>query len=211
MRLLTPPQKKLSSRQISAAAENIAAAQFAMCGFDVLEQGVRARYFYDLCVANSCGMMKVTVHGSFRGFWNLVDPTLQRTARTAAEYHRAIDRWLDRQGTRVAYCLVQFDATDLKQMPRIYLASAAEVAARLHTSVDQLGDTALYEQYEIEDPSGRHTVEQLPERWRFSQDRIAELMGAPEAKPFDYGFSAADACVPGPAITPAFESQPMMN
>ena len=186
-----------------------------MCGFDVLEQGVRARYFYDLGVANAYGMMKVTVVGSFRGFWNLVDPYLDNGAPiTPAGYHRAIDRWMDRQGARVTYCLVQFESADLSRMPRIYLASAGEVAAKLHESVEQLGDTALYEQYELEDGSGRHTVEALPAQWRFSQQRIAELMDAPERKaPLRYRISEAAACAACAATSPAacVNCLPMMN
>jgi hypothetical protein len=152
MRLLTPsPQKRVSTRQLSTAAENIAAAQFAMHGFDVLEKGNQARFFYDLGVANAGGMLKITVHGSFRGFWNLVGPYLDKTVSAAIACHKAIDRWLDRQGIRVTYCLVQFDSADLTSMPRLYLASAADIATRLHQSVDMLGDTALYEQFEVED------------------------------------------------------------
>jgi len=212
MRLLTPsPQKQLSARQISSAAENIAAAQFAMYGFDVLEQGNRARYFYDLGVANAGGMLKVTVHGSFRGFWKLVDPSVNKSPSTPAAYHKAIDRWIERQGGRVTYCLVQFDSSDLTSMPRIYLATAAEIAARLHQSVEMLGDTALYEQFEVEDASGRHTVETLPAHWRFSQSRIAELMEAPEGKnALEFRFSDAAACaVAQPAVR--VDCLPMVN
>jgi len=210
MRLLTPPpQKRLSTRQISTAAENIAAAQFAMYGFDVLEQGNRARYFYGLGVANAGGMLKVTVHGSFRGFWNLVDPNLNKSAAAGPACHKTIDRWINRQGGHVTYCLVQFDSSDLTSMPRIYLASAADIAARLHESVEMLGDTALYEQFEVEDGSGRHTVETLPAHWRFSQTRIAELMEAPEAKGSrEFRFSEAACVAAQPA---AVERVPMVN
>ena len=209
---LSIPQKRLTTRQISAAAENIAAAQFAMHGFDVLEHGGATRQFYDLGVANSGGMMKLTVHGSLRGFWNLVDPYVYKGAqgRTPADYHRAIDRWLERQGGKVTFCLVQLEPADLTRMPRIYLASAADIASRLHQSVETLGDTALYEEYELEDGDGRHTVETLPARWRFSQERIAELMQAPEVKAaMEFRFSE----VPARAATEAacLDCLPMMN
>lgn len=218
MRVLTSssiPHKRLSSRQISAAAENIAAAQFAMHGFDLLEQGGQTRYFYDLGVANAGGMMKVTVYGSFRGFWNLVDPFLYKApaSRTRSDDHRAIGRWLERQGAKVTFCLVQFELADLSRMPRIYLATAGEIAARLHESVEMLGDTALYEEFEIEDAGGRHTVETLPARWRFSQERIAELMETPESKAIEFRFSEAATC----AVCATAESAacakclPMMN
>jgi hypothetical protein len=211
MRLLTPaPQKRISTRQLSSAAENIAAAQFAVHGFDVLEQGNRARYFYDLGVANAGGMLKVTVHGSFRGFWNLVDPNLTKSASAGVAHHKTIDRWIRRQVGHVAYCLVQFDPSELTSMPRIYLASAADIAARLHESVEMLGDTALYEQFEVEDGNGRHTVETLPAHWRFSQERIAQLMDAPEGKA-DLGFRFSEAACAASQPAPSVERLPMVN
>jgi hypothetical protein len=216
MRILTPsiPQKRLSSRQVSAAAENITAAQFAMHGFDVLEQGGQTRYFYDLGVANSGGMMKITVHGSLRGFWNLVDPYLYKAGqnRVRADYHRAIDRWLERQGAKVAHCLVQLEPADLSHMPRIYLATAAEIAARLHECVETLGDAALYEQFEVEDSNGGHTVETLPAGWRFSQERIAELMEAPQGRAPELRFPEAPMCTACAPEPPAcLDCLPLMN
>ena len=214
MRVLTPiPQKRPSSRQVSAAAENIAAAQFAMHGLDVLEQGRRARYFYDLSVANSAGMMKVTVYGSFRGFWNLLETPAGSTteALKPAECHRAINRWFDRQGRHVVFCLVQFEPSDLKSMPRMYLATPAEIAARLHTSVEQLGDVALYEQYEIEDSTGLHTVETLPADWRFSEQRIAELMTTEDKPSQDFKLAANAAFTAPAAQSTVLQSLPMVN
>ena len=73
MKLPTPPKMTLSTRQLTVAAENIVAAQFALSGFDVLEQAGRARSLYDLVVAEAGGMMKVTVHGCVYGFRNVVD------------------------------------------------------------------------------------------------------------------------------------------
>lgn len=216
MRLLTPsPQRRLSSRRLSAAAENIAAAQFAIYGFDVLEQGAQARYVHGLAVANADGMMKLVVHGSIRGFWNLVDPFLDRSApRSPAQCHKAIDRWLDRQSASLTYCLVQFESSDLTSMPRVYLASAGEIAGRLHASVELLGDTALYEQFEVEDGSGRHVIEALPAEWRFSQERVAELMeGSRENEVIAFRFSEAAACTACAAVKPAacVHCLPMMN
>jgi len=70
------PQEQLSNQQVSAAAENLAAAQFSLFGFDVLEQASRGRFVYDLGVARSGGMIKVMVHGSLDGFWDLVEAYL---------------------------------------------------------------------------------------------------------------------------------------
>ena len=186
------PQPQLSSRQVSAAAENLAAAQFSLYGFDVLEHSGLARFVYDLGVARSGGMMKVMVHGSLDGFWDLVEPYLDRASATRADYHRAINLWLENHGRRVACCLVKFESADLRQAPRIYLASAAEVAERLHDIVEQVGVSALCEEYAIVDTCGSRRIESLPEKWRFSQTRIADLMSSPEGeKPLHFPFPAA--------------------
>ncbi len=217
MRLLTSPTKQVSARQLSIAAENIAAAQFALHGFDVLEHAGRGRILYDLGVAKYDGMLKVAVHGSLDGFWNLVDPYLDMPANgrvTRADYHRAIDRWLERHSNHITCCLVQFASSDLTGMPRIYLASAEEVAQRLHGSTEKLGDSALYEQYEITDEAGAHSVEQLPSDWLFSAQRIAELMEAPMGKrPLAYRISEAATCMPCAASDRAacVMCLPMMN
>jgi hypothetical protein len=189
---LASPQPQLSSRQVSAAAENLAAAQFSLYGFDVLEQAGRARFVYDLGVAKSGGMMKVTVHGSLDGIWDVVEPYLEQTPAGNPDYHRAIDRWLENHGWRVTCCLVKFESADLRQSPKIYLASAAEIAEKLHEIVDNVGVSALCEEYAIVDSCGSRRVETLPEKWQFSQVRIAELMRDPEAnKPLRFGFSAS--------------------
>jgi hypothetical protein len=171
-------QTKLSSSQISVAAEAFAAAQFALSGFDVLEQAGRSRHVFDLAVARSGGMLRLSVHASFNGFWDLVDRYLNTSKRadaTIADYHRAIKTWFEHQSSRVTCCLVQFEPADLHRMPRLYLASPAEVAMRLHEKIDRLSTEEL-------DTSGIdmvHRLEGMPQSWRFSQTRIAELMELP--------------------------------
>jgi len=185
------PQPQLSAQQVSAAAENLAAAQFSLYGFDVLEHSGRARSLYDLGVAKSGGMMKVMVHGSLDGFWELVEPYLDRAPATKANYHRAISLWLENHGRRMACCLVKFESADLCRSPRIYLASAAEIAERLHEIVEHVGVSALCEEYAVVDTCGSRRIESLPEKWRFTQTRIADLMRSPEnEKPLQFGFSA---------------------
>lgn len=217
MKLLTSPKKTISSRHISVAAEAMAAAQFALNGFDVLEQAGRARFFYDLGVAKSGGMLKVSVHGSLDGFWDLVDSYLDRKMNrrvTRADYHRAIGLWL-KHHSFLTCCLVQFESEDLGGMPRIYLASAAEIAAKLHELADKLGDTALYEQFEVTNGfDGTHVTETLPASWRFSATRIKELLESPsEETTLRYRFSSAATCAECAEAKPAacVKCLPMMN
>lgn len=184
------PQPQLSARQVSTAAENLAAAQFSLYGFDVLEHSGRAHFVYDLGVAKSGGMMKMMVHGSLDGFWDFVEPYLDRTPPAKADYHRAISLWLEHHGRRAVCCLVKFESHELRQSPRIYLASAAEIAERLHDIVENLGVSALCEKYEVVDSLGSRRIESLPAKWCFSEARIADLMQSlEEEKPPRFHFS----------------------
>lgn len=216
MRLVASPEKKISTRQLTIAAEKIAAARFALCGFDVQELDGHTRF--DLGVKKSGSTIKISVYGSLDGFWDLVGPYLDTTSTAASreDYHRAIDKWLERHRSSAAYCLVQFESTDLEGMPRVYLASAADIANKLHETADRLGDSALYEQYEVTQPDGSHSVEGLPSRWRFSQSRIAELMeqgASARQKPLEFRFSSAPRCKACAAAQPAacLDCLPMMN
>jgi hypothetical protein len=176
------PNPGPTPRQVSVAAQKMAAAQFSLFGFDVLEQSGSARFFYDLGVARSGGMMKVVVHGSLDGFWDLVEPYLDRSSAQVPDYHRAIDMWLERHSSHITCCLVQFysvqfDSTDPQLTPRIFLASAHEVAERLHQGTDKLigAPMALRNAVDVH--------ESLPGRWRFSEERIAELINGQEDAP----------------------------
>ena len=68
---------KLSPRNISVAAEAIAAAQFARCGFDVSVQYGANQPEYDLIIANGDALLKVSVKGSQDGGWGLTQSLLE--------------------------------------------------------------------------------------------------------------------------------------
>ena len=216
MRLVTSPVTTLSSSQIATAAKSIVAAQFALCGFDVLEQAGRVSASYDLGVARSGGMMKVSVHASVDGYWNLVDRFLdppQLEDLRSHDYHRAIQQWLEQQSSQVVCGLVQFESENLQRMPRIYLANVYEIAEKLHENTYYLGDSALYEQYEITDQDGVHRIERLPSTWRISHTRIATLMHAGDTDSLQHRFSEATQCAPcaQAAAAACVQCLPMMN
>lgn len=176
---LASPSRRPSPRQIATAAESYAAAQFALCGFDILEQASRADYHYDLGVARADGMMKVAVHASVNGFWDLADRHLDASLRNCAsieDYHCAIDAWQEQHSENVVCCLVEFEPNTLNQIPHIYLADPWEVAEEMHERVDHLGGEEL-------GTRGLDIVlhqQELPVSWRFSEARIAELMENPD-------------------------------
>ena len=86
-------QSKPSSWQVAKAAEGIAAAQFARCGFDVSVQHGADKPGYELVVAKADNLLKVSVKGSQDGFWNLAQSYLKMATELSGkkgDYHGAI-------------------------------------------------------------------------------------------------------------------------
>jgi hypothetical protein len=178
-------QSKPSSWQVAKAAEGIAAAQFARCGFDVSVQHGADKPGYELVVAKADNLLKVSVKGSQDGFWNLAQSYLKRATELSgkkADYHGAIDLWLDQHGPRTVCCFVQFHGVAIDQLPRVYLASPTEIAQRLRETAKGRGDSVLYEEHEwTSTGDGVGIIEKLLSGWRFSHERIQELLVSQEA------------------------------
>jgi Holliday junction resolvase-like predicted endonuclease len=161
-----------TSRQIAIAAEAVTAAQFARCGFDVSVQYGANQPEYDLIVAKGDQLLKVSVKGSQDGSWGLTQSFLKN-----ADYHSAIDSWLQRHGSRTVFCLVQFIDVRLDELPRVYLASPIEIGQRLRETAKGRGDSILYENHSWGNRAvGAGTIERVPEKWRFSLERIEEML-----------------------------------
>lgn len=179
-----PPQVaspvKSASWPISVAASGITAAQFARCGFDVMIQAGPDKPWYDLVVTKSGNLLKVGVKASEDGCWPLAESYLQRAAHVNAkkpDVPHAIRMWLDTHGERTIYCLVEFEGVALSQLPRMYLATPAEIARRMRDTVDRRNQPILYEQYDWTSPeTGFTSIEALPSSWLFSMERIHELL-----------------------------------
>jgi hypothetical protein len=179
-----PPQiaapAKSGSWPMTVGGAGIAAAQFARCGFDVMIQAGHDKPWYDLVVTKAGNLLKIGVKSSDDGRWRLAESYLQRAAHfrgNTADVHRAIGLWLDTHGERTIYCLVQFKGVPLTQLPRIYLATPADIARRMRDSVERLGEPVLNEQYEWTAADTGHSVDEaLPSSWLFSQERIQELL-----------------------------------
>jgi len=178
MTLPTSPAKT-PTWPISIGAEGIAAAQFARCGFDVLMQVGRDKPWYDFAVTRAGNMLKVSVKASDDGRWNLAQGFGRRNSEPGTrtlDCRNAIDFWADSQGSKTICCLVQFEDVAISQMPRIYLAYPAEIAAEMRLAAERTGICSLPEQYEWTTPEGKLELAALPSKWRFSLERIHELL-----------------------------------
>lgn len=176
-----PTPFEVTSRHIGVAAEAAAAALFARAGFDVSVQYGANQPEYDLIVARplvaglpdrSGDMLKVSVKGSKDGGWGLTQSLIRN-----ADYHSAAEAWLQRHGPRTIFCLVQYKDVPIDAMPRVYLATPAEIASRLRQTANGRGDTILHERHVWSARAhAAGTVDEVPQSWRFSVDRIEQLL-----------------------------------
>jgi hypothetical protein len=123
-------------------------------------------------IADEKQMLKISVKGSADGGWGLTQSRL-----TNANYHAAADAWLARHKAHTVLCFVQFKGIVFDAMPRIYLARPIEVAARLKSASGGRGDTILFEDHTRGSrAAGAGSTERIPDSWRLTSDRIAEIM-----------------------------------
>ena len=162
---------RVSSWHIGIAAEAFAAGLFARYGYKVLVQYGANQPEYDLLVEKDDESMKVSVKGSQDGAWGLT-----QSFKKGKTYSEAADIWLQRHGKRTVLCLVQFQNVEMTEMPRVYLATPAEIAGVLKKSRNGHGETVLYESYSYKSGVGAGTTDELPLDWRFSENRIDELL-----------------------------------
>ncbi len=171
---------KPGSWPMTVGAAGIAAAQFARCGFDVMIQAGPDKPWYDLVVTKAGNLLKIGVKASEDGRWRLAESYLLRAAHANSkkpDIPHAIRMWLDTHGERTVYCLVQFEGVSLNQLPRIYLATPAEIAKRMREAAERTGEAVLYEQYDwTSQETGFTAIEALPSSWLFSMERIQELL-----------------------------------
>jgi Holliday junction resolvase-like predicted endonuclease len=170
---------KLTSWHVATAAEALAAAQFARCGFDISVQYGANQPEYDLVAARGDKMMKVSVKGSQDGAWGLTQSLLKQANMqgTKANYHGAIDLWLAKHSKKTVFCLVQFKGVTIHELPRMYLATPTEIAVELKAAAAGRGDTMIYEEHSWAPRAhAKGTTDRIPAGWKFTEARILALL-----------------------------------
>jgi hypothetical protein len=161
-----------TSWQVATAAEAFAAAQFARCGWDVSVQYGANQPEYDLVIVDGKNTLKISVKGSKDGGWGLTQSYLKN-----ANYHEAINTWLNKHTEKTVFCLVQFKDTSLNELPRMYLATPKEIAEQLKNSSAGRGETILYEKHSWGPRAqAAGTTDMIPDKWRFSKERIESIL-----------------------------------
>ncbi|WP_074574562.1 hypothetical protein [Polaromonas sp. JS666] len=160
-----------NSWQVATAAEAFAAAQFARCGWDVSVQYGANQPEYDLVALDGERVLKVSVKGSRDGGWGLTQSYIAN-----ADYHSAADAWLKKHSSKTVFCLVQFKGTLITELPRMYLARPAEIAAWLKAAAAGRGDTILYERHEwSERAKATGITDLIPGAWKFTELRLNDI------------------------------------
>lgn len=159
--------EKMTSWHVGVSAEVFAAALFARFRYDVSVQYGANQPEYDLIASIGDKMLKISVKGSQDGAWGLT-----QSYKKGCDYHEAVAKWLEGHHRKTIFCLVQFQGTADDEMPRMYLASPAEIAAVLNASAGGRGATILYE-YHPWGPraAASGTVDRIPETWKFTAER----------------------------------------
>jgi hypothetical protein len=156
---------------VATAAEALAAAQFARCGWNVSVQYGANQPEYDLMADDGERMLKVSVKGSKDGGWGLTQSYLEN-----ADYHGAVDAWLAKHSRKTVFCLVQFKDVPLDALPRIYLATPEAIGAWLKAAAAGRGDTILYERHVwSKRAQAAETTDVIPNEWVFTEARLREL------------------------------------
>ena len=162
---------KMTSYQVQVAGEAFAAGALAHTGFNVSVQYAANQPEYDLLVEKKERVLKIQVKGSQDGAWGLTQSFMANR-----DYHGAADQWLKRQGKKTVFMLVQFKNVKPGESPRIYIATPREIVKMLKDSSKGRGETILFEQKEWSKRAhGYGTVDRIPEKWVFSQERMNEL------------------------------------
>jgi Holliday junction resolvase-like predicted endonuclease len=161
-----------SSWQVATAAEAFAAAQFSRCGWDVSVQYGANQPEYDLVAVDGDRLIKVSVKGSKDGGWGLTQSHIAN-----ADYRGAADAWLAKHSKKTVFCLVQFKGVPATELPRMYLARPAEIAAWLKAAAAGRGDTIIYERHVWSDRAqAAGTTDVIPAIWQFTEARLEQVV-----------------------------------
>ena len=126
---------------------------------------------YDLVAVDGGRALKVSVKGSKDGGWGITQSHIAN-----ADYHAAADAWLKKHFRRTVFCLVQFKGVPVTELPRMYLATPAEIVGWLTAAAAGRGDTILYERHVWSARAqAAGTIDVIPEEWKFTEERLNEI------------------------------------
>lgn len=169
----------MTSHQVAVAGEALAASLFARAGCDVLIQYGPNQPDYDLVAMRGDLAIRVSVKGSRKSGWGLI-----QSFKKGRTYLAAADAWLaEHAGQRldVVYCLICFKGKRLDEAPLAYLASPQEIAEHHKSGKHGTGTTILFLDHTPCRGVGKGHRHQIPSAWLFTQQRVEELFAVRRA------------------------------
>lgn len=150
-----------------------AVAQFVRFGCHIFVRYEANQLEYDLMAEANDKTLKISVKGSRDGSWKLI-----KGYKKENDYHQAIQAWQeDNDKKGIIFCLVQFRETNDNEMPRMYLATPAEIAQVMKASAKGRGGTILYEKHTWGvNTAGAGTTDSIPAAWEFTRQRAADMI-----------------------------------
>jgi hypothetical protein len=125
---------------------------------------------WDILATKGLRILKLQVKGSQDGGWGLFQNHIRN-----ADYHGALDEWIQVQKPDVVYFLVQFSKVGVGEAPRCYIAKAAEMVAHMRTTRAGHAYTSLGEKYVWSRGIGAGHTDMIPPSWVATQTRIDEI------------------------------------
>ena len=176
---------KIDNNRVANAADGDVIARLAFLGFDVFTQRKSNLKRYDLLAVDERDVaLKISVKGSQMGRW-VICPSTGAKDEKGNIYHAAINEWAKEQNQPgIVLCFVQYKGISPDQRPRIYLATPKEVAAHLKAQANGRGYGALVEHhvFTARSQAGAGVVDNIPEHWRFSRERVEHMIAAVQAE-----------------------------
>ena len=83
---------------------------------------------------------------------------------------------LEKHSDKTVFCLVQFKDTTAIELPRMYLATPAEIGQWLKLAAKGRGDTILYEKHVwTRKAKASGTIDTIPHHRIFTEERLEEM------------------------------------
>jgi hypothetical protein len=156
--------------QVNVAAEAFTAVVMSQAGYDVAMQYGTTQPDWDIIATKGERILKLQVKGSQDGGWGLFQNYIKN-----ANYHGALEEWLNAQKPDVVYFLVQFMNVKVGDAPRCYIVRPAEMIAHMRTTRGGYGYTSLRENYSYKKGVGAGHSDIIPVSWLACQARIDEV------------------------------------
>ena len=113
--------------------------------------------------------LQVSVKGSATGTWILTSKDASKS------YDKSLEEWI-KHNSKFVFCLIQFHKVEVGNMPRLYLATGAEIGIELKTHWFGYIALSLQEKHEPKRGPNKGKTANIPDQWKMTVDRIDSFL-----------------------------------